>query len=171
MPRVEGQTTSCEWTGRRVWLLPWLGVFAACRQGAVSEWVDPRQLLPELIQSAQRASVRASYGVWEGQAFTSLMLNDFEESRGPARIARSVAKDRRFQELVRAMRKMPPSERESLISSCRVPLRPSWERIHRVDPAGQTEAGRQAELLVADAILNEIQRQLGLSEQRASPRR
>lgn len=125
------------------------------------ESFDPSTVKPEtlreIIEEQQKKNVRETHGIWAHQCFTDDDLNQFIQSGQPAKIARSLKGSKRFIAVVSALKKMPSAQRQKLLSSCRRPLRKTWAQLGRISPEGQTEAGQQAERLIADAIVGLVE--------------
>lgn len=112
-----------------------------------------RSALAAIIATEQKAHVRPSYGELADQCFTWLDLTAFTSGRIPEQIVRRLRRDSEFQRVAVALRGLGPAERKAVLEHCRRPLRPTWREQGRVSPAGTTEAGQKAELLIADAIV------------------
>ncbi|MEO0248494.1 MAG: hypothetical protein ABIN58_02900 [candidate division WOR-3 bacterium] len=118
--------------------------------------VNP-ETLREIIEEQQRKNVRESYGIWAHQCFTDDDLNQFISSGQAARIALSLKGSKQFMAVVSALKKLPAKQRQKLLGSCRRPLRKTWAQLGRISSEGQTEAGQQAEKLIADAIVDLVE--------------
>lgn len=117
----------------------------------------------KLIKNAQQQNVRESFGKWEGQCFTDRDYDAFRRSERPQRIARNLKGNRKFICAVIALKAMPEKERVRFIEGCRRPLRPTWAQLGRISREGQTVAGQQAELEIADAVADTALELLKLS--------
>jgi hypothetical protein len=116
-----------------------------------------------LIKDAQRKNVRESYGELAGQCFTDADLEQFVDAQRPSQIAEEYRADKSFLAIVIALQKLTPEERQAILTAAKKPLRPTWGELGRVSREGQTEAGRKAEILIAEAIVSQAQELLQLS--------
>lgn len=116
------------------------------------------------IQKSQKKYVRESYGEWAHQCFTDLDYQAFLQGKRPQLIARNLKGNRKFMEAVIALKAMPEKERVRFIEGCRRPLRPTWAQLGRISREGQTVAGQQAELEIADAVAETVLELLKLSD-------
>src|SRR5207249_3497857 len=110
--------------------------------------------LGQVIAEQQKKNVKESWGVFAYQCFTWDDLAAFKSANQPARIAQSVKSDQRFFDAVAAVKAIPADQRASALDVFRKPLRPTWARQGFIGPSGQTDAGQQAELLIANAIVD-----------------
>jgi len=101
-------------------------------------------------------NIRESHGVWAHECFTDIDLREFKRAGRPAQIAQGLKGSREIAEIVSALAGLPADRRNSLLNSCRRPLRPTWAELGEISPRGQTEAGQQAEKLIADAIVDMV---------------
>jgi hypothetical protein len=107
----------------------------------------------EIIQRAQKANVRPSFGEYAYQSFTDQDYRSFTEEGQAWKIAARLVRDRAFMEAVLALQQMPEEDAQSLLKSDRKPLHATWSQLGRISAAGQTEAGQRAELDIANAIV------------------
>ncbi len=112
--------------------------------------------LRALIRKQQRLNVRESYGEWAYQCFTWIDLDEFKSAEKPAQIARSLKSSSEIARIVSIIKVVPIETRNKLLDECRRPLRPTWAQLGRISSEGQTEAGQQAERLIADAIVDMV---------------
>jgi hypothetical protein len=126
--------------------------------GGCKEHFDPstitQETLREIIVEQQRTHVRESYGVRAHECFTEADLDQFIADERPSEIAAALRTSKRFMAVVALLKEMPPEQRQSFLNTCRRPLRPTWSQLGRISGEGQTEAGQQAELLIAQAIVD-----------------
>jgi hypothetical protein len=106
-----------------------------------------------VIQSEQRSVVRESYGKFEGQNFSDDDLKDFKGKNVPQSVADRLRHDSYFIDVVSAVKRMEPGAREKLLSEGMRTRRKTWAESGKISPEGQTEAGREAEELIAQAIV------------------
>lgn len=127
--------------------------------------ISPERLI-DIIKEAQKANVRASTGVDSYNSYTNDDLTQFTDRKRPEAIAMEESRSREFHAVVLVVKRMPPIDREGLLRAAIQPLRPTYAELGRVvsDGSGQTDAGQRAELLVAEAIVDEMQRMLKKSE-------
>jgi hypothetical protein len=120
--------------------------------------------LADVVRKYQRQNVRESYGELAHECFTWDDLSLFTRTKKATRIAEGLKRSRAFLQVVVALRNMPSEDRDKLFKACRRPLRPTWAQLGRITPEGQTDAGVQAEQLIADAIVDLAQRLVDLPE-------
>lgn len=112
--------------------------------------------LIDIIKQQQRNNVRESYGILAGQCFTDEDLDRFNAAGVARTIAEKLKQDKQFIEVVSAIKKMDPSERQKLLNTCLQTYHQTWQQLRRISSAGQTEAGQQAEREIAEAIVNAV---------------
>ncbi|MBM3737825.1 MAG: hypothetical protein FJW39_18750 [Acidobacteria bacterium] len=110
------------------------------------------QALVDLIKHQQKKEVRESYGTGAHECFTWIDLDNFKARRVPDLVVQRLKKAPDFDILTGLLRAMPPTDREAAFTAARNTAKPTWAMIVRIHPDGQTEAGRAAELMIADAI-------------------
>jgi gas vesicle protein len=123
----------------------------------------PEELI-SIIQEQQRKNVRESWGELAHECFTDNDLDRFVQNKATERITESLKRDPQFLDIVLAIRKMQPGERSALLISADKPLRPTWREIGRISREGQTEAGQDAERMIATAIVNLVKKLVNMSE-------
>ena len=118
--------------------------------------------LIELITREQRNNVKKSTGTFDYQCFTDANLATFKSSNRPQKIVETLKADSRFKALVEEFRAMPEAARKDAFNHARKVCQPSWAEMGYIDKEGngQTEAGQQAQLMVAAAIVDAIQNML-----------
>lgn len=102
--------------------------------------------------------VRDSYS--EMDCYTQKDLDDLKLKDGPRKVAAALERNDQFRKAVDKVRAMPLGERGSYLRQCRLPLRRTWREIGRVSSEGTTDAGREAELLIAGTITDAAERLL-----------
>jgi hypothetical protein len=106
-----------------------------------------------VILAQQRTHVRLSYGQADGQCFTRDNLSGFKQRDVPGQIVRQLRTSAQFRAIVEQLRKQPAGKRARYLQKCRAIAHPTWAQLGKISPRGQTEAGQQAELLIAQAIV------------------
>lgn len=137
-------------------------MISSCREAPL-EAGDINDIV-KLLKNAQRQNVRESFGKWDGQCFTDRDYDAFRRSERPQLIARNLTGNRKFICAVIALKAMPDPGRVRFIEDCRRPLRPTWAQLGRISREGQTVAGQQAELEIADAVADTVLELLKLSD-------
>lgn len=115
--------------------------------------VQPR-LLIEIIKNQQLSNVRKSYGEAAGQNFSERDLNDFVRQGKDKAIAKKLKKNDDFVEAVLAIKHMNPTDRQHLFSEVVTTYRQTWRELGKIDSEGQTEAGQEADKMIAKAIVD-----------------
>ena len=116
---------------------------------------NPNDLI-NLVKEAQRSHVKESYGEEAGQAFTDADLAKFQSDDIPAMVVSSLMRDRHFIRVVIAIQKMDPLSQQELLNSAQKPLRPTWAQLGKISSEGQTDAGQQAEKLIAKSVVEKV---------------
>jgi hypothetical protein len=118
------------------------------------------------IKIAQKTNVRESYGEEANECFTDVDYQEFKARNMPLKIAQSLRSDRKFMEGVLALRERPAAKRKVFIQSCRRALHPTWAEQGHIGPDGQTDAGKAAELDIANAVANMVEDLVKLPEEK-----
>ena len=118
---------------------------------------DARTLIA-IVRNEQRRAVRESYGENAGECFTDDDLAAFRTNRTAEQIVTRLRRDPQFLNVVAAIKALGSTEREDLLAAASAERRKTWRELGHISREGQTEAGRQAETLVALAIVAEVQR-------------
>jgi len=134
------------------------GILATAAQAEQRRQDHP---LIALIKQQQRVHVRESWGEWDYQCFTWDDLRWFQKEDVPAEITKKLAKDAKFAAIVRGIKEMKPAERNKLLKRASRTYKPTWAQLGRITRAGQTDAGQEAERLIAGAIVQLVTRTLG----------
>jgi len=111
-------------------------------------------LLLGIIVEQQRKTIKESIGPEAFQSFTDEDLQRFKANRMTERIVADLRNDNRFLEVVLAIKAMKPAERQQLFKTAGKTYKPTWAKLGKISREGQTEAGQQAEMLIAQAIVN-----------------
>jgi hypothetical protein len=119
---------------------------------------DPAALI-RIIKRAQKDNVRESRGESKKDAFTDDDLKRFQETNVPERVVLELRTDEEFRAIVRAIAAMDPAKRAKLLSVAATTARPTFEELRGISTAGQTDAGHQADLLIAQAIVELVKRE------------
>lgn len=110
--------------------------------------------LGDIVGYVQRYHVRESYGVEAGECFTWVDFAQFERTGTLARITAELRTDRAFLAAIAKVSAMPVDDQRALLVKCRRLSRPTWAEIREISPRGTTEAGRRAERMIAEAIVD-----------------
>lgn len=121
-------------------------------------------LLIQIITEQQQENVRESYGEAAGQNFSERDLKDFIQKETPRNIAEQLKTDNQFLDVILAIKQMSPGERQKLLNRALNTYKPTWAQIGKIDPKGQTDAGQQAEKMIAKAIVDLVNRLSKLSD-------
>jgi hypothetical protein len=137
---------------RIVLALSLAGALLACRDSFPYTGAAQDTDLRSIIKNQIRSHVRESYGEYAGQNFSSDDLDRFTAQKIPDQIVAGLRSSKLFLAAVGKVRQLSPSDRAAYLEECRKPLRPTWAEQGKIDRNGTTEAGRQAELMIANAI-------------------
>ena len=121
---------------------------------------DPSKL-SEFIKNQQNQNVKTSFS--ETNCFTDLDLQSFKKERKPEQIVNKLMHDNTFIDLVIAIKNMNPSDRQKLLETNSQIAKPTWRELGSISKKGQTDAGKEAELLIAKAIVSKIKKLMKLS--------
>ncbi len=80
-----------------------------------------------------------------------------EPDRTAEQIVARLRQDPEFLNVVASIKTLPSTKREDLLATASAERRKTWRELGRISPEGQTEARRQAETLIALAIVAEVQ--------------
>ena len=116
---------------------------------------NPSQLT-DIIKEKQKQYVRISRT--ENDCFTSENLASFKKERIPDKIVAELMEDNHFIDLIISIKNMSPAERQKLLDRCANTSKSSWAELGKITPEGQTEDGKNAELLIARAIVAEVKK-------------
>jgi hypothetical protein len=117
--------------------------------------VNPSALIT-IIEEQQRIHVKESYGELAHQCFSEDDLSTFKENNIPDVIVTELKRDNRFIDVVLAIKKANPTDRQKLFKAALETRRPTWEEQGGINPKGQTETGKQAEMMIAKAIVDSV---------------
>jgi hypothetical protein len=124
---------------------------------------NPEELI-SIVQEQQRKNVKESWGELAHQCFTDNDLARFVRNKTTERITDSLLGAPEFLDVVLAIRKMELSKHKKLLISVDKPLRPTWAEFGRISREGQTEAGQDAERMIATAIVSLVKELVGMPE-------
>jgi hypothetical protein len=134
-------------------------LYAGCELFA-SDWPQRRgrtteQVLLDLIQFHQQRYVKRSTGVLAHECFTDRDFASFKAAEKPMRIVERLRQAPDFAVVARMLRALPVADREATMRRARQTARPTWQEMGFIDRQGrgQTEAGHEAELMIARAIV------------------
>ncbi|HWZ43618.1 MAG TPA: hypothetical protein VNW97_09075 [Candidatus Saccharimonadales bacterium] len=113
--------------------------------------------LRSIIKKKQMENVRLSWGTNLGECFTNQDLQEMISTRRALKVAESLKSDKSFLEIAMAAKKLPPKLRISIEDANRKALHKTWTERGIIDADGQTVAGVQAEIMIAAAIVDELQ--------------
>jgi hypothetical protein len=118
--------------------------------------------LLDVVKEQQMRYVRESTGTGGDQCFTDDDLTQLLREGRPQKVASALSSDVRFLAIVEAIRALTKDEQSDLLAKARSVGRPTWREMGFIDPQGRgtTEAGREAEALLAKSIINLVQAML-----------
>ena len=95
---------------------------------------------------------------------TSENLESFKKQKRPEQIVTDLMNDNSFIDLIISIKKMTPTKRQDLLNKCSVIAKPTWDEMGRISPNGdgQTDAGQEAERLIAKAIVDKVKEMCNL---------
>jgi hypothetical protein len=112
--------------------------------------------LVDLVRLHCHRNVRASVGELAGECFTNHDFTAFRAAGIPRQIVKRLEQARDFAEVTQMLRALPADKRAAVLRTARETARPTWLAMGYIDRQGrgQTEAGHEAELLIARAIVD-----------------
>ena len=143
-------------------------LFAGCEVLA-SDWPNregrtPEQILLDVVQFHQQRIVRTSTGELANECFTDLDFASFKAASTPEQIVTRLKQAPDFAVVVTALRTLPSERLAETLRKVRQSARPTWRVMGFIDRQGrgQTEAGHQAELMIAAAVVDAFAAGLGV---------
>ena len=122
--------------------------------------IDP-SVLVEIIQQQQKSNVKASHS--EQDCFTDKDLERFKSRKIQNQIVAELMNDNSFIDLIISIKGMSPTKRQALLDDlCAKVAKPTWRSLGEISSKGQTDAGNEAELLIAEAIVAKVKEVAGL---------
>jgi hypothetical protein len=118
--------------------------------------------LIKLIEKVQRQYVRLSYSPQGCCCYTTEELDKFKKNKTIDKIVASLRKDKNFLKIVTDLRSMPKDQLTKALGFAAQTYHPTWAEIGEISPKGQTDAGQEAERLIAEAIVGLARELLGL---------
>lgn len=118
-----------------------------------SSTVNPEELLA-IIKSQQKAEVKESSGESASQNFSKKDFDDFKKKNVPKSVADKLKHDNHFIDVVLAIKQMDPTPRQDLLDLGVQTYKNTWTQLGKVSTEGQTEAGQEAERMIAEAIVH-----------------
>lgn len=108
--------------------------------------------LGAVIRQQQDHYVRDSGGTEANQCFTNIDLADFKKDNVPSKIVAELRHDKNFLNIIAGIRALPPTSQQALFAATEMIAKPTWETQRTIDSDGQTVAGREAQLRIAEAV-------------------
>jgi hypothetical protein len=112
----------------------------------------PNRLI-EIIIEDQRIYVKESWGELANQNFTQKDLDEFKKKDIPKQVTDKLRHNGDFLEVVLAIKQMRLSEQQKLLDQALRTYKPTWEERGTISREGQTEAGQEAERMIAGAVV------------------
>jgi len=129
--------------------------------------VNPERLI-DIISQLQVEYVRESFGLESGQCFTDVDFKTFMHEKTTDKIVEGLRRDQDFIAVVNAIRDMNTEHRSALLNRARRHYKSTWAELG-LDPRttsanelrrGQTDAGQQAEKLIAQAVVDLVRQMI-----------
>jgi hypothetical protein len=121
------------------------------------------EALIDIIKKEQHGAVKESFGETASQCFTEQDLAEFIRNRVPEKIVLKLERDPAFLNLVIAIKELSAPKRTALLETAATTRKQTWAEIGHIDKAGQTDAGKDAELRIARAIVDSVEKLVPLS--------
>jgi len=126
----------------------------------VSSSVLPSKLV-DIIKEQQRQYVKASYT--ENNCFSVENLESFKKEKKQDQIVANLMHENSFIDLIISIKNMLPTDKQALLNECSKTARPTWGELGKISSEGQTDAGKEAETLIANAIVDQVKKTSELS--------
>ena len=112
-------------------------------------------VLVEIIQKQQKSNVKA--GKSEHDCFTDKDLEKFKSQKRQDQIVAELMNDNSFIDVIISVKNMTPTKRQVLLDDiCAKTAKPTWRSLGEISPKGQSDAGHEAEVLIAEAIVKKV---------------
>lgn len=118
--------------------------------------------LQAIIKSKQSQKVKTSYDDYN--CFTDIDLQNFIKNKTSDQAVNELMEDNSFIYLIISIKSMNPTDRQTLLTTSSAIVKPTWANQPSPSSEGQTEAGHEAELLIAKAIVSKIKEMVVLSD-------
>ena len=137
-------------------------------QQNVSQKINPLQL-QNIIKTKQSEKVRISRNQYD--CFSNDNLQSFKNNKIPSQVVNELMMDKSFFDLVIVIKNMSANEQQELLETSSGIAKNTWATNGEVSAKGQTDAGREAELLIAKAIVSKVKELINLSEEEINKKR
>ncbi|NUQ23976.1 MAG: hypothetical protein HUU34_08480 [Saprospiraceae bacterium] len=105
------------------------------------------------IKKAQVENVRESCNQMGCCCFTDLDLAEFQRSKTADVVAKELRSSGRFKSIIAAIKELSPQEWGRLRAKALATRRPTWAEQGSISCSGQTNAGRDAEQMIAQSVI------------------
>ncbi len=113
--------------------------------------------LLEIVHNQQRLNVPESTGPADYECFTEADLETFIKNREAHQVASALKMDANYIRSVIELANYPKYMQSNVLNNINIPFRKTWGELNKITPEGQTQAGQEAELLIANAIVEQTQ--------------
>ena len=134
----------------------------------VSGKINPLEL-QNIIRAKQSKYVKISKDL--DNCFTDKDLKAFIDSKTSDQAVNELMMENSFFDLVFVIKKMTPTERQKLLDTSSSIAKKTWDSLGEISAEGQTNTGREAELLIAKAIVSKVKELVNLSEEEIDKKR
>lgn len=125
-----------------------------CPSGEVA--ADIEKQLVQFITREQKRWVKKSYS--EHNCFTDMDLNRFHQQNKAEQVARSLQQNRAFVTLAEKYASLCAEQQDQVSEAGKGTHAQTWAECGAITPKCQTDAGQAAEMSLADAIVETLQR-------------
>ncbi len=119
-------------------------------------------LLITIIQEQQDRFVEKSWGESAPECFTWNNLKRFKQENTIPQVQTNLRRSGKFSDLVDMLAQLPETRRNDVFQEGRDTFKETWEKIGKVTIEGQTDAGQQAEKMIAEAVVELAREQVSL---------
>jgi len=115
-------------------------------------------IIPTEIAAEQKSHIRESHGTYAYECFTDADYTNFQQNKVADELTSELMAKTNIQAAILTLRKMPSDEIDKTLDQWRQPLHKTWRELGKISAEGQTEAGQSAEIVIANTIINAIQK-------------
>lgn len=108
--------------------------------------------LSQIIKKQQKRYVKESCGTLDYQCFTEKDLERFKGNRTTTVVTNSLQQDISFWRVILWLKNLPTERKENMFEQAKETYKPTWAELGEVSCKGQTQAGQEAERMIADAV-------------------
>lgn len=113
----------------------------------------PEELI-KIIEDQQRGHVKQSCGEFGYQNFGQRDLDEFKKKEVSKQIKDELKQNGEFKEVLLAIKRLSPGDQQKLFEQASGTYQRTWAELGKISCEGQTEAGQEAEKIIAGSIVD-----------------